>query len=90
VPGGVAMLVLNNSQEDETTLNMTVPADRYTLTARELTAGSVMLNGRPIALAESDELPTMAGQSTASGPLTFAPASITFLALPSAKNSACQ
>ena len=90
VPGGVAMLLLNTSSTETTTLSLPVPADRYTLTARELTAGSVMLNGRPLALATNDQVPSIAGQSAAIGPLNFAPASITFLALPSANNSACR
>jgi heparanase 1 len=90
VPGGVAMLLLNTSPTETTTLSMPVAADRYTLTARELTAGSVMFNDRPLALGTNDQLPTMAGEATAVGPLNFAPTSITFVALPSAENSACR
>ena len=90
VPGGVAMLLLNTSPTNTTTMSMDASAERYTLTAPELTAGSVMLNGRPLALGTDDQLPEMAGQATAMGSLELAPASITFLALPSATNNACQ
>jgi hypothetical protein len=48
------------------------------------------LNGRPLALGPNDQLPMLDGQATAVGPLNFAPASITFLALPSAKNTDCR
>lgn len=90
VPGGVAMLVLNNSPDQATTLRTPVAANRYTLTAQELTAGSVMLNGQPLQLGPEDRLPMLAGQATAAGALEFAPASITFLAIPFAKNEACR
>lgn len=89
-PGGVAMLVINNSPTEASSLRVPVAANRYTLTARELNAGSVMLNGQPLRLGPDDRLPMMAGQATAAGTLTFAPASITFLAVPFAKNVACR
>jgi heparanase len=90
VPGGVAILVLNTSPTETTTLSMPVPANRSTLTASTLTAASVMLNGRALALGTNDQLPVLDGQATAIGPLDFAAASITFLALPAAGNSACR
>lgn len=88
-PGGVALLVLNTSTTDPTSLQLPVASDRYALTAPELTASSVMLNGQTLSLGADDQLPAMAGAATAAGPQDFAPASITFLALPSAGNGAC-
>ena len=49
-PGGVALLVLNTSTAEPTTLQLPVASDRYTLSARELTAGSVMLNDTLLSL----------------------------------------
>jgi hypothetical protein len=37
-----------------------------------------------------DDLPGIAGVRTAAGMLTFAPATITFLSIPAAGNSACR
>jgi hypothetical protein len=90
VPGGVSLLVLNTSRTETTTLDMAAAATRYTLTASELTAGRVMLNGRPLALGANDQLPSVDGEATAPGSLSFAPASITFLAVPSANNNVCR
>jgi hypothetical protein len=60
------------------------------LTSSDLQSKIVQLNGKELALAANDELPSLAGVSTASGNVVFAPSSITFLALPEAGNDACQ
>jgi len=62
-----------------------VAADRYTLTAADLMDRDVLLNRTPLRLGSDDALPAMAGEATAAGAITFAPASITFLAVPSAR-----
>jgi heparanase 1 len=90
VSGGVAMLVLNTDREKSRTLTLPLEADRYTLTAAELTDRSIMLGGAPLKLQADDVLPQIAGQATAVDQLTFAPASITFLAVRSAQNPACR
>jgi heparanase len=63
--------------------------DRYTLTSESLQSRSVRLNGRPLQLDAGDDLPIIAGEATRIGDLDFAPASVSFLALPSARNPAC-
>ena len=90
VPGGVAMLVLNTDRQKASSLALPAAANRNTLTAASLTDKTISLNGTPLRLGPNDALPMMAGQATAVGQLTFAPASITFLAIPLAKNEACQ
>jgi hypothetical protein len=48
------------------------------------------LNGTTLALDDRDELPPIEGSSTPAGTLTFAPATITFLAIAAAGNGACR
>jgi len=50
----------------------------------------VRLNGRRLNLGANGELPDVAGVGAAAGVLTFAPATISFLAIPAAANSACR
>lgn len=89
VPGGVAVLVLNTDRQQSRSLTVPVESRRLTLTAANLTDKTVLLNGTPLRLGAGDTLPDMTGQTTAPGQLTFAPASITFLAIPAAQNKAC-
>jgi hypothetical protein len=79
-PGGVAVLVLNVDRRESRTLEITAPAERYTLTAGQLTSGGVELNGAKLELGADDELPVLAGESEGPGVLTFGPTTITFLA----------
>ena len=90
VPGGVAVLVLITDRHNASSLALPDAADRYTLTAASLTDKTISLNGAPLQLGPNDALPPMAVQVTAAGQLAFAPASITFLAIPSARNEACR
>ncbi|WP_297841005.1 hypothetical protein [Pseudomonas sp.] len=90
VPGGVAMLVLNTDRKKTSSLILPAAANRYTLTAASLTDKTVSLNRTPLQLGANDALPVMKGSATAAGELTFAPASITFLTVPSAKNETCR
>ena len=50
----------------------------------------VQLNGVDLKLGADDALPELKGTATKSGKVTFAPTSITFLALPMAHNASCQ
>lgn len=90
VPGGVAMLVLNTGRQKASSLTLPTAANRYTLTAANLTDKTISLNRTSLQLGPNDALPKMASQATAVGLLAFAPASITFLAIPLAKNEACR
>jgi hypothetical protein len=89
-PGGVTVLVINTDAKTPRTLKVAVASERYTLDAADLGDGSVRLNGHELQLEANDDLPRIAGEQTGSGALTFAPLTITFLAVPSAANSACQ
>jgi hypothetical protein len=85
--GGVALLVVNSDQTTPQTLQIPLDAERYTLTAQALAARTVQLNGRTLQLSDAGELPVLQGEKRAAGEHEFPPASITFLALPGAKNA---
>ena len=89
-PGGVSLLVINTSSSAPHTLMLSSHSERYTLDAANLRGGTVRLNGRTLELGFRDDLPRIAGVPTAAGALTFAPATITFLAIPAAANNACR
>jgi heparanase len=90
VLGGVAMVVLNTDRQKASSLALPAAAARYTLTAASSTDKTISLNGTPLQLGPNDALPMMEVEATAVGELAVAPASITFLAISSAKNEACQ
>jgi hypothetical protein len=88
--GGVALLVINTDKTAPARLRLPTAGERYTLTASNLQDTHVQLNGTELRLGDNDDLPRLADAPTAAGDLVFAPATITFLALPEAGNSACQ
>lgn len=89
-PGGVALLVINADANETLPLIVSAASERYTLTARSLTDKQVQLNGVTLALGADDALPTLTGVKTKPGQIAFAPASITFLAVPKAHNASCK
>jgi heparanase len=89
-PGGVALLAINADRTTASSLAVPVAGQRYTLTAKDLMDKQVELNGADLRLGADDALPELQGTSTKSGTIAFAPASITFLALPMAHNASCQ
>lgn len=88
-PGGVSLLVLNSERTAPRTLRLAAASERYTLDAAKLDDGTVRLNGHALELGASDDLPDIRAVRTPAGTLTFAPATITFLAIPAAANRAC-
>jgi hypothetical protein len=88
--GGVALLVINTDRTASHRLTLAKPSERYTLDAASLRASTVWLNGGPLELDEKGDLPPIMGASTPAGVLSFAPATISFLTIPEAENSACQ
>jgi len=89
-PGGVTLLVLNTDRNASQLLELPDAAARYTLTAAKLQDTRVDLNGTELGLSPNDDVPLLTGVQTQPGTLMFAPSSITFLAMPDAKNAACQ
>jgi heparanase 1 len=80
-PGGVAILVINNSRTKKESVELATAAERYTLTARKLGETEIQLDDRTLSLGPKDELPNLDGEHIAAGRVEFAPATITFLAI---------
>jgi hypothetical protein len=90
VPGGVSLLVINTSRKAPRALTLPAASARYTLDASVLQSATMRLNGAPLGMGPNGALPAMAGIPTPAGAVTFAPATITFLAIPAAANPACR
>ena len=90
VAGGVALLVINNDRDAPHELTLAEPAQRLTLDAEKFADSTVRLNGMTLALSDADDLPRLTGVATLPGRVPFAPATITFLAVPTADNAACR
>ena len=89
-PGGVVLLVLNASPSAANSLVLPTATERYSLTARDLMGTRVELNEKELKLGADDALPELTGIAMRPGSLTFAPESITFLAVPNARNASCR
>lgn len=89
VDGGVAVLAINTDRDTTHALRLPEDSLRYTLGAPQLQDTVVRMNGERLALNAHDELPALDGRATVAGVVTFAPATITFLAMPAARNPAC-
>jgi hypothetical protein len=88
--GGVAFLVINADEHQIHEITLASEAERYTLTAGQLQDREVQLNGKTIQLNSDGDVPEFEGQRTRTGRISFAPASITFLAIANASNSSCR
>jgi len=88
-PGGVAVLVINADRQQAHEITFPSDADRYTLTAKQLQDTTVQLNGKTLQLNSRGNVPQFVGQSIRAGRLSFAPTSITFLAVANAGNNSC-
>src|SRR5579863_4465943 len=88
--GGVALLVINADAQQVHEVTLVPEAERYTLTAKQLQDREVQLNGKTLQLNSDGDVPEFVGQLTPSGRISFAPASITFLAIPNASNTSCR
>lgn len=88
--GGVTLLAITASRDQTQTIEIASPSLRYSLTAKNLDDKTIELNGAELALGNDDMLPELKGTETRPGPVTLAPASITFFALEKAGNPACR
>ncbi len=89
-PGGVSLLVINSDRSAPHSLMFPAASERYTLDAANLQDVTVRLNGSVLGPSALDDLPRITGAPTPAGALSFAPATITFLAVPTAANNACR
>ena len=88
-PGGVALLAINADRTNFAELAVPAKSERYTLSG-ELMSNKVDLNGRELSLTAGGDLPQIKGKAQKAGSVKFAPASITFLAIPNAGNASCK
>jgi hypothetical protein len=88
-PGGVSLLVINTDRAAPRTLKLPAASVRYTLDAADLNGSDVRLNGSFLALDAKGRLPPITGEPIAAGIITLDPATITFVTIPTAANSAC-
>jgi hypothetical protein len=63
--------------------------ERYTITATQLEDTKVELNGKPLRLMSSGDLPRLDGEPVSAGRVSFAPTSITYLSIQNAGNTNC-
>lgn len=89
MPGGVALLAINNSRSAPSRVILAGASQRYTLSADTLESPDVKLNGKVLRLGTGDAMPAMDGAAEWAGPVRLSPATITFLAMPSAGNKFC-
>ncbi len=89
-PGGVTLLVINADRQRSFDLNLPTASERYTLTAKQLEDSTVELNGKPLRLTSSGDLPQFKGEPVKAGRVSFAPTSITYLTYCKAGNGNCQ
>lgn len=89
-PGGVALLAINADRTASQELVVLSKSERYTLTGKDLMDNKVELNGSELNVGADGDLPQLKGKAQSSGRVTFAPASITFLAIPNAGNASCR
>ena len=88
-PGGVALLALNTDTEKEQVITLSMPAERFTMTARELISTKALVNGREPFVAEDGTVGALQSEKVQAGAVKLAPASATFLVIPGAGNKAC-
>jgi heparanase 1 len=88
--GGVTLLVINADRQRSVDFNMSTAGERYTLTAKQVEDTTVELNGKPLRLTSSGDLPQLEGEPVNAGRVRFAPTSITYLMIASAGNANCQ
>ena len=89
-PGAVTLLVINADRQQVHEITLPSAAGRYTLSARQVHDTAVELNGKTLQLNSDGDVPQLTGEQTRAGRVGFAPASITFLAIPNANNSSCR
>ena len=88
VPGAVTLLVINTDRTAAAILRLPLTSERYTLSADHLQSPVVKLNGTVLEL-DRNGLPDLATVRSSPGSLEIAPATMTFLTIAGAGNSAC-
>ena len=88
--GGVSLVALNTDAQRDQMLTLPQAAESYTLTALELTSTKVLLNGTELQPEPDGSIGALKPDHLKAGPAHLAPASVTFLVFPSARNKNCK
>lgn len=88
--GGVAVLALNTDRNTTKAILLPAAANRFTLTAADLTSTTVQLNGKALQVSSDGSLPGIDGEHVQSGRVDLPAASLTFFTIPSAANQSCR
>jgi len=88
--GGVTVLAMNTSSDREQTISIPIAGEQYTLNASGLSSTEVLLNGKLLAAGPDGSLPALAGKHAVPGIVSLPVESITFIALPGARNKRCR
>lgn len=88
--GAVALVALNTDTLHEQAISLPNPAERFTFTAPSLTSTEIMLNQKQLKAESDGSVRLPEPDHVPAGPLRLAPASVTFLIIPSAGNNSCK
>jgi hypothetical protein len=88
--GGVTVLALNTDGAQTQSISLPHAAERYTLTAPELTSDKVLLNGVELKAEADGSFEPLKGAHVNAGVLQLEPASVSFFVISSAHNPACK
>jgi Glycosyl hydrolase family 79, N-terminal domain len=88
--GDVTLLVINAERTSAVILQLPLPSERYTLSAKHLQSAEVRLNGSALDLDPDDRLPRLVAVRSPAGSVELAPTTITFLTIADAGNAACK
>jgi hypothetical protein len=88
--GGVTVLALNTDSTHAQSITLSRAAERYSLTASDLTSDRVLLNGGELKAEPDGSVGPLKSAHANPGVLQLEPASVTFLVISSAHNSACE
>ena len=78
---GIAYLVINNSETENTTVTLPKAAEVYKLSCDTLRGTVMKLNGKELVLGENNELPDMSPVTAEAGELVVGPAEIVFVVM---------
>jgi hypothetical protein len=87
--GAITLLAINTERTTAATLRLPVASERYTLSADDLQSTDVKLNGAALELGPNDNLPELFGMRTPADTIELPPATMTFITIENAENSAC-
>ncbi len=78
---GCVYLVINNSKTNNTTVKLPRPAEKYTLSAKDLRSSIMQLNGKGLCLSANNELPELNPEYVSDNETILPPCTCTFFVL---------